>query len=291
MAAVSGYTWDGLPVAPDEPHGAAILARRSGEYLLLHRAHRGLRYQGDWAWTPPSGSRQPGEPVLTAALRELAEETGVRASAAELRALDLSGGWAHFGFDMPADALPRLDAEHDVFEWLPATEAIARCRPAAVADGIRLAESAVSAQITFRRIAESAHLGVANSREAGLLQHYPVTGDFAAAVGLRDTAGIDYAIDDPELAGSGLGQQLIWSYLRDVVVAAHPAARHVVASPDVADVRSIRALLKAGFVAGGEVTVPGKPGVQRLCVLDRGKFFGLPTSSGSRRDTREAGCE
>ena len=68
VAATPRFTWDGVPIAPDEPHGAAILARRPAdgglhEYLVLHRAHRGPDYEGDWAWTPPSGSRQPGEPV------------------------------------------------------------------------------------------------------------------------------------------------------------------------------------------------------------------------------------
>lgn len=274
MAAVSGYTWDGLPVAPDEPHGAAILARRSGEYLLLHRAHHGPEYHGDWAWTPPSGSRQPGEPVLRAAVRELAEETGFMAAPADLRALDLSGPWAHFGLDVQMDARPRLDAEHDRFEWLPATAAIARCKPALVADGIRLAESARYAQITFWPRAETQHVAVVNGSDAGYLQHYRVTGDYAAAVGLPDTVGINYATGGPDLAGPGLGPQLIWSYVRDVVLPSHPGARHVVARPDVANVRAVRALLKAGFAAAGEITVPGKPGAERLCVLDRGKFFG-----------------
>ena len=274
MAAVSGYTWDGLPVAPEEPHGAAILARRSGEYLLLHRAHRGPGYRGDWAWTPPSGSRQPGEAVLAAALRELAEETGIQARAADLRALDLSGRWAHFGFDVPADVRPRLDAEHDRFEWLPAMGAIARCKPAVVADGIRLAESTSDAELTFRPLAGTRHAAVVNGRDAGVLRHYTVTGDYAAAVSVPASAGIDFATSDAEFAERGLGPQLIWNYLRDIVLPAHPGARHVVASPDIDAVSSIRALVTAGFTAAGEITVPGNAGQKRLCILDRGKFFG-----------------
>ena len=103
MAAVQRYTYDGLPIAQDPPHGAAIIVRRPApdapggrEYLVLHRAHHGPDYAGDWAWTPPSGSRQPGEPVLGAALRELAEETGLEAAAADLQAIDLSGPWVRF---------------------------------------------------------------------------------------------------------------------------------------------------------------------------------------------------
>lgn len=68
--AVPAFTWDGLPVAPEPPHGACVVVRRAaGEYLVLHRAHLGRDFAGDWAWTPPAGSRQPGEPVLAAALR------------------------------------------------------------------------------------------------------------------------------------------------------------------------------------------------------------------------------
>src|SRR5215472_1316843 len=124
-------TWDGLPIAPDEPHGAAIIVRRPGgpggerEYLVLHRAHHGPDYEGDWAWTPPSGSRQPGESVLPAALRELAEESGLRADAADLRVLDLSGAWARFSLDVQAqERVQLLDAEHDKYRWVSAAGAL-----------------------------------------------------------------------------------------------------------------------------------------------------------------------
>ncbi len=257
MTAVSGQTWDGLPVAPDEPHGAAIHVRRAGtgEHLILHRAHHGPDYAGDWAWTPPSGARQPGEPVLAAALRELAEESGLAAGPADLRALDLGGSWVHFGLDVLATAQPRLDAEHDRFEWLPAAAAIARCQPAVVATGVRLASSVLAAPAGFRPLAIAdlpalvgwqhaphaarwfperldlaaarrkyaprivgasptrVHVAVVASRDVGFLQHYRVGDypDYAAATGLPDAVGIDYAIGDPGLVGRGLGAQLIWS--------------------------------------------------------------------------------
>ena len=58
-------TWDGLPVAREKPYGASILVwRRAGagrEWLVLHRAHHGRDYAGDWGWTPPAGARLPGE--------------------------------------------------------------------------------------------------------------------------------------------------------------------------------------------------------------------------------------
>jgi 8-oxo-dGTP pyrophosphatase MutT (NUDIX family) len=323
VAEVQRYTWDGVPVAQDQPHGAAVVVRRPAEargyeYLILHRAHHGPDYEGDWAWTPPSGSRQPGESVVGAALRELAEETGLTAGLAELRAIDLSGGWVRFLLDVPPGTAARLDAEHDRFEWLPEDQAIARCQPAAVADGLRRAASVLAADIAFRplaardlpslvawrhaphaarwfperldlaaaelkygpRIARQSpvrvHVATVDGSDAGFLQHYRV-GDYdeyAAATGLPDAVGLDYAIGVPQLTGRGLGPQLIWSYLRDVALPAHPAARHALASPDVANHASIRALEKAGFTSAGQIEVPGEPGPEQLCVLDVVRFFG-----------------
>lgn len=328
MTAVSGHTWDGLPVAPDQPYGAAIHVRRSGtaDYLVLHRAHNGPGYEGDWAWTSPSGSRLPGEPVLAAALRELAEETGLAAAASDLRALDLSGAWAHFRLDVPASVRPRVDAEHDRFEWLPAATAIVRCQPAVVAAGIQRAESALAAKLGFRPLATAdlpaligwqqaphvvrwlperldlaaaerkygpriagesptrVHVAVVADEDVGFLQHYRIGDypDYAAATGLPAAVGIDYVIGDPRLTGRALGPQLIWSYLRDVALPAHPTARQALASPDVANNRSIRALEKAGFVQAGQISVPGEPGPERLCVLDVAKFFGERAGSPAR---------
>jgi RimJ/RimL family protein N-acetyltransferase len=50
--------------------------------------------------------------------------------------------------------------------------------------------------------------------------------------------------------------------------------RRVIASPEVANRRSIRALEKAGFRPDREIAgaVPGRP--ELLCVLDRRRVFG-----------------
>jgi 8-oxo-dGTP pyrophosphatase MutT (NUDIX family) len=321
---IQRYTWDGVPVAQDQPHGAAVVVRRpaakagESEYLILHRSHHGPDYDGDWAWTPPSGSRQPGESVAGAALRELAEETGLPAALADLRAIDLSGGWVHFLLDVPPGTAVRLDAEHDRFEWLPAAKAIARCQPAAVAGGLRRAASALTADIAFRSLAEPdlpslvawqqaphaarwfperldfaaaerkygpriagqspvrVHVATVDGVDAGFMQHYRV-GDYqeyAAATGLPEAVGLDYAIGVPQLTGRGLGPQLIWNYLLGVALPAHPAAGHALASPDVGNHASIRALEKAGFTRAGQIEVPGEPGPEQLCVLDLRRFFG-----------------
>lgn len=310
------FTYDGLPVAPDEPHGAAIVVRRAApagdgppEYLILHRAHRGPDYEGDWAWTPPSGSRQPGEPVLAAARRELTEETGLVAAPTDLRVLDLGGAWVRFGLEVPAGTVASIDPEHDRFEWLAANDAAGRCRPAAVADGVRLADQVIAADISFRplkmadlpalvswqhaphavrwfpeqlnlsaarqkyapRIAGESpvrvHVLIVNGQDCGFAQHYR-TGDVDPPAAQPDAIGIDYAVGVEELTGRGLGPQLIWNYIRDVVLPAHPAARQVTASPDAANGRSIRALAKSGF----EITSGRGP--ETRCVLDVVKFFG-----------------
>jgi RimJ/RimL family protein N-acetyltransferase len=316
-------TWDGLPVAPDDPRGAQIVVRRPAgpggaafEYLMLHRAVNGPGYEGDWAWTPPSGARLPGEPILAGAERELAEEAGLRG--VPLRPADLSGPWAVFAADVPPDALVTLDAEHDRFAWLPGDEAARRCLPAPVAVTFRVAAALPAPPVSFRPLAESdlpdlvawmhaphavrwfhedldlaaaerkyrpridgsspvrVHVILIGGRPCGFIQHYPVreVPGYRPVPGEPDGAGIDYLIGVEAFAGRGLGPQVIWSYLTDVVFTARPDVQRVIASPEVANRRSVRALEKAGFhpdreIAGAE---PGRP--ELLCVLDRRRVFG-----------------
>ena len=154
-APTTATTWDGLEIAPDEPHGCAVVVRRpaggSGhEYLLLHRASQGVDYTGDWAWTSPAGARFPGEPVYRAALRELHEEAGI--APADVWAVDLSGRWAVFACDVGTDIeVELLDVEHDRFEWKAPADAFERIRPVEVADTqIGVLEGIPSVTIAFR---------------------------------------------------------------------------------------------------------------------------------------------
>jgi aminoglycoside 6'-N-acetyltransferase len=130
-------TWDGRQIAGDNPRGSSVVVRRhdtAGEasYLVLHRAVNGTDYEGDWAWTSPSGARQPGEAIFPAALRELAEETGIASE--DVWAVDLSGRWAVFACDVPDDQVVELlDAEHDRFVWLSVEAASTRILPARAA--------------------------------------------------------------------------------------------------------------------------------------------------------------
>lgn len=265
---VPRFTWDGLPVAPDEPHGATIVVRRptpggDQEYLLLHRAHHGPAYDGDWAWTPPAGSRQPGEPVLAAAVRELAEESGLRA--ALLRPVDLRGIWVVFALDVPAGTQARVDAEHDRLEWVSLAEALARCKPDVVAGGLRQAAATAVARIEFRPAAEAGrHVAVADDRACGYLRHFPAGHEI----------GIECALDHGPPDVAGLWPQLIWQYVRQVVLTGHSRARRVVATPDIAGTRLICALEQAAFRRIGEVTGVGGAASQVLLTLDIGKIFG-----------------
>lgn len=67
-----------MPIArdfPDRPFvGAGVIAWQASKVLLVRRANPPM--QG--AWSIPGGLQQVGEPVRTAALRELEEETGLR---------------------------------------------------------------------------------------------------------------------------------------------------------------------------------------------------------------------
>ena len=149
----SARTWDGEPIASDEPVGSTTIVRRASadagwEYLLLHRAHQGTGYDGDWAWTPPAGCRRPGEPVLDGARRELAEESGI---AATPWPVDLTGRWVRWALTVSVDTpIVLVDAEHDRFEWVSPGEAAERIRPAVVAESIAKVDAIPEVDVAFR---------------------------------------------------------------------------------------------------------------------------------------------
>jgi 8-oxo-dGTP pyrophosphatase MutT (NUDIX family) len=127
-------TWDDLPVSREKPYGATVVVRRGGDVLLLHRAHEGRDYDGDWAWTPPSGSRLPGESPEECARRELREEAGLELALHHVPSAH--DDWTLWVADAPADAEVALDDEHDAYRWLPLDDAAALCKPDRVAAGL-----------------------------------------------------------------------------------------------------------------------------------------------------------
>lgn len=67
----------------------------------------------------------------------------------------------------------------------------------------------------------------------------------------RTAAGIDYLVGDPAARGRGLGTAMIRQFVDEVVFGQHPEWTQVCASPLSANVASVRALAKAGFVEVG----------------------------------------
>jgi RimJ/RimL family protein N-acetyltransferase len=94
---------------------------------------------------------------------------------------------------------------------------------------------------------------------AGMIQTYLVS-DHPEWIGDEPgVAGVDLFIADEEKTGRGLGPRILIEFIRTVV---DPAVTACVASPEVANDRSIRAFEKAGFVR--ERVIPGEWGPELL---------------------------
>jgi aminoglycoside 6'-N-acetyltransferase len=91
-----------------------------------------------------------------------------------------------------------------------------------------------------------------NGRSVGMLQDYRV-GDhpeYALLTAKPDAIAFDYLIGDPAWVARGVGTLMLWAFLRDVVVPAHPGARELFAAPDHRNAPSLRVLDKIGFTRG-----------------------------------------
>ncbi|MBA2296060.1 MAG: NUDIX domain-containing protein [Actinobacteria bacterium] len=143
-----GRTWDGLPVAHEQPYACCVVVWRDGErereFLVLHRlAPGGPRFEGDWAWTPPSGARQPGETPDRAATRELREETGMRVPFERVRDSPTDDVAVHVA-KVESDAQVILDGEHDRYAWVSLDEALRRCLPREVGTCLAVVAAALA---------------------------------------------------------------------------------------------------------------------------------------------------
>jgi 8-oxo-dGTP pyrophosphatase MutT (NUDIX family) len=126
--------------------GAAVVVWRRGasglEVLLLHQSVRGPDYDGDWAWSSPGGSLDPGETLEECAARELWEETGLDLPVERVA----RGGLpiALFTCEARAEHEIVLSDEHDRFEWVSFDDALARCRPEKIVVTLEAARRYVS---------------------------------------------------------------------------------------------------------------------------------------------------
>jgi 8-oxo-dGTP pyrophosphatase MutT (NUDIX family) len=113
---------------------AAIFVTRAGKFLLMHRA------QDDY-WHVAAGVVEEGESFADAAARELREETGLDLPITDLAMPQgyvipeaLRAEYApginevqieNFAVEAPAEWEPVLNEEHDRYQWLDLTDAIA----------------------------------------------------------------------------------------------------------------------------------------------------------------------
>jgi predicted NUDIX family NTP pyrophosphohydrolase len=130
------------------PHSAGILLfrRRAGdtEVLLIRPGGPYWRNKDAGAWMIPKGTLEPGEKAAEAALREFAEETGTRLTAAPfpLATVRQAGGKIVQAFAVEGDLDPALVHSNDFeLEWPPRSGRLQRFPEVAEARWLSLAEA------------------------------------------------------------------------------------------------------------------------------------------------------
>lgn len=112
---------------------------------------------------------------------------------------------------------------------------------------------------------EEQWLVLAEGRPVGWLQTYeiaahPAYADACVAVGADPmAAGLDYLLGEPGLRNRGLGPVVITRFVEDVVFALHPEWPEVCSGPHPDNVRSWRALERAGFDLLGDIETEDGP--------------------------------
>jgi 8-oxo-dGTP pyrophosphatase MutT (NUDIX family) len=110
------------------PGGAVAVAVDGDRRVCLLRQYRYVA--GGWLWELPAGKLEPGEPPLTTAQRELAEEGGVRARSwvslgAYLSSPGVFSEVLHLYLARELELIAAAPEAHEVLEvhWIPLEEA------------------------------------------------------------------------------------------------------------------------------------------------------------------------
>lgn len=113
IAALTADSFD-LPIA-----AGVILLRANGDALWLRRSESEPNHPGKWSW--PGGKIDHGEKPQDAAIRELAEETGVEYGA-PIVPVGVVGGYVVFAAVSVAALDVRLNDEHSEYVWRPLSD-------------------------------------------------------------------------------------------------------------------------------------------------------------------------
>jgi aminoglycoside 6'-N-acetyltransferase len=112
---------------------------------------------------------------------------------------------------------------------------------------------------------EEQWLALADGEAVAWLQTYPIApypeyaGPCVAAGADPRSAGLDYLVGDPAMRSRGLGSRLIREFVDEVVFGLHPDWPTVCSGPHPDNVRSWRALEKAGFRLLGVIDTEDGP--------------------------------
>jgi 8-oxo-dGTP pyrophosphatase MutT (NUDIX family) len=120
------------PVTVHETSAGGLVLDTTGHGLLIGRRRRGDRLE----WTLPKGHIEPGETAEEAAVREVAEETGIMAGVrhplGELDFWFMDRGRRvhktvhHFVLDMRGGTLSTHDHEVSAVDWVPVPHLVRR---------------------------------------------------------------------------------------------------------------------------------------------------------------------
>jgi RimJ/RimL family protein N-acetyltransferase len=97
-------------------------------------------------------------------------------------------------------------------------------------------------------------------RPVGWIQWYRWSDypEHAAQLGAEpEAAGIDLAVGEREMTGTGVGSNAIWQFLNQIVFA-DPSIVAIVTDPQEGNGRSVRAFQKVGFTVTQTVQLPGE---------------------------------